>query len=99
MRRRGRLSAGGRAHFGFEAPDYARIRAHAFEPNKASCEDAYAILGVAAVTPLSETRIGYRRLVSESHPHLFMAQGLTPECVAFATTKTARINAAYERLA
>ena len=27
-------------HFGFEAPDYARIRAHAFEPNKAGCDDA-----------------------------------------------------------
>jgi hypothetical protein len=27
-------------HFGFEVPDYARIRAHPFEPNKASCGNA-----------------------------------------------------------
>ena len=91
-----RLSAGGRAPFGFEAP---RLRPHPFDPNKAGCQDVYAILGVAADIPLSEIRIAYRRLVRESRPHLVLTQGLPPECMAFATVETARINAAHERLA
>ena len=40
----------------------------------------------------------YRRLVRESHPDLVIAQGLPPECIALATTRVARINAAYDRL-
>jgi DnaJ like chaperone protein len=37
--------------------------------------------------------------VLESHPDLVIAQGLPPECIALATARIARINAAYDRLA
>jgi DnaJ like chaperone protein len=86
-------------HFGFDGADYGRIRAHHVAPDKAGIEDAYAILGVAPGTPFSEIRLAYHRLVRQSHPDLAIAQGLPPECVALATARAARINAAYDRLA
>ncbi len=86
-------------HFGFDGAAYARIRAHHVETDKAGSENAYAILGVEPGAPLSEIRVAYHRLVRQTHPDLAMAQGLPPECVALATAKVARINAAYERLA
>jgi DnaJ like chaperone protein len=36
--------------------------------------------------------------VRASHPDLVIAQGLPPECIALATARVARINAAYDRL-
>jgi DnaJ like chaperone protein len=48
---------------------------------------------------LSAIREAYHRLVRASHPDLVIAQGLPPECVALATARVARINAAYDRLA
>ncbi len=86
-------------HFGFDGAAYPRIRAHHVEPDKAGAEDACAILGVMPGAPLSAIRVAYHRLVRESHPDLVIAQGLPPECVALATAKIARINAAYDRLA
>jgi len=86
-------------HFGFDDADYARIRAHHVEPDNAGSENAYAILGVAPGAPRSEIRLAYHRLVRDTHPDLAMAQGLPPECIALATAKAARINAAYEKLA
>jgi DnaJ like chaperone protein len=44
-------------------------------------------------------REAYHRLVRESHPDLVIAQGLPPECVALATARIARINAAYDQIA
>jgi DnaJ like chaperone protein len=85
--------------FGFDGADYARIRAHHVEPDETGGEDAYAILGVSPGAAFGEIRLAYHRLVRESHPDLVMAQGLPPECVALATAKVARINAAYDRLA
>jgi DnaJ like chaperone protein len=86
-------------HFGFDDADYARIRAHHAGPDDAGSEDAFAILGVIRGAPLSEIRVAYHRLVRKTHPDLVIAQGLPPECVALATARVARINAAYERLA
>jgi DnaJ like chaperone protein len=86
-------------HFGFDGADYARIRAHHVAPDAAGPEDAYAILGVMPGAPLGDIRLAYHRLVRETHPDLVMALGLPPECVALATKKVARINAAYDRLA
>jgi len=37
--------------------------------------------------------------VRETHPDLVVARGLPPECVALATARIARINAAYDSLA
>jgi DnaJ like chaperone protein len=85
--------------FGFDDAGYARIRAHHAEPVKANSANAYAILGVEPGAPLSDIRTAYRHLVRQTHPDLVMAQGLPPECIALATAKVARINAAYDRLA
>jgi len=86
-------------HFGFTAGEYARIRAHYVMPDNDGGEDAYAILGVAQDASAESIHEAYRRLVRDSHPDLAIAQGLPPECVALATARVARINAAYDRLA
>jgi DnaJ like chaperone protein len=85
-------------HFGFDEREYARIRAH-HVGGAAGEEDPFAILGLAPGASPREIRAAYRRLVRDSHPDLAIARGLPPECVALATARVARINAAYDRLA
>lgn len=85
-------------HFGFGAGDYTRIRAHHVGVEEGA-EDPHVILGVGRNASLSAIREAYHRLVRASHPDLVIAQGLPPECVALATARVARINAAYDRLA
>jgi DnaJ like chaperone protein len=85
-------------HFGFTAGEYARIRAHHVGTEDDNDESAYAILGVAPDASAGAIHEAYRRLVRESHPDLVIAQGLPPECIALATARVARINAAYDRL-
>ncbi len=102
MRRRGRLSARGRAAFRLRA---ARLccgsaRITCGTSRTAAARTRYAILGSRPWRlgrPRSAT--AYHRLVRESHPDLVIAQGLPPECIALATARVARINAAYDRLA
>jgi DnaJ like chaperone protein len=86
-------------HFGFDSGDYFRIRAHHVGAEQEGAADAHAILGVGRDASLGVIREAYRRLVRESHPDLAIAQGLPPECIALATARVARINAAYDRLA
>ena len=86
-------------HFGFSTDDYARIRAHHAWIEEEEAEDPHAILGIDRDAPLGAIREAYHRLVRESHPDLVIAQGLPPECIALATARVARINAAYDRLA
>src|SRR3954468_12057231 len=86
-------------HFGFEAADYTRIRALHVSPQQDAAENPYAILGVLPGTAPGAIREAYHRLVRESHPDLVIAQGLPPECVALATARIARINAAYDQIA
>jgi DnaJ like chaperone protein len=86
-------------HFGFDAADYARIRALHVAPSQDAFEDPHAVLGVLPGASVSAVREAYHRLVRESHPDLVIAQGLPPECVALATARIARINAAYEQIA
>lgn len=85
--------------FGLEEADYARIRAHHAGTPEGPQQDPYAILGVSPGASAGWIREAYRRLVRESHPDLVIAQGLPPECIALATARIARINAAYERIA
>jgi DnaJ like chaperone protein len=86
-------------HFGLGAGDYARIRAHHVGVEAGGSEDPYAILGVEPDAGYAAIRDAYHRLVRETHPDLVIAQGLPPECVALATARVARINAAYDRIA
>jgi DnaJ like chaperone protein len=86
-------------HFGFSTDDYARIRAHHAWVEEEEAEDPHAILGIDRDASLGAIREAYHRLVRESHPDLVIAQGLPPECIALATARVARINAAYDRLA
>ena len=86
-------------HFGFDAADYARIRALHGGPSRDGLEDPYAILGVLPGAAFGTVREAYHRLVRESHPDLVIARGLPPECVALATARIARINAAYDQIA
>ena len=86
-------------HFGFSTADYARIRALHVGPEKDGDENPYAILGISPGTSADAVREAYHRLVRESHPDLVIAQGLPPECIALATARLARINAAYEQIA
>jgi DnaJ like chaperone protein len=85
-------------HFGFDAADYARIRALHVEAEQNGIEDPYAILGVSPGATAGTIREAYHHLVRESHPDLVIAQGLPPECIALATARIARINAAYDRI-
>ena len=68
-------------------------------PRQDALEDPYAILGVLPGVSVDAIREAYHRLVRESHPDLVIAQGLPPECVALATARIARINAAYDQIA
>jgi DnaJ like chaperone protein len=86
-------------HFGFDAADYVRIRALHVGTEEEGTEDPYAILGVLPGASADIIREAYHRLVRESHPDLVIAQGLPPECIALATARIARINAAYDRIA
>jgi DnaJ like chaperone protein len=85
-------------HFGFDEADYARIRAPHVELDTDGGEDPYAILGIPPDAPGDVMRETYHRLVRETHPDLAIAQGLPPECIALATARLARINAAYDRI-
>jgi DnaJ like chaperone protein len=86
-------------HFGFGAADYARLRALHVAPEEDGGENPYAILGISPGASADAAREAYHRLVRESHPDLVVAQGLPPECIALATARVARINAAYEQIA
>src|SRR6516164_3652893 len=86
-------------HFGFRADDYVRIRAHHVGAEVEGVEDPRVILGVGRDASFGAVREAYHRLVLASHPDLVIAQGLPPECIALATARMARINAAYDRLA
>lgn len=84
--------------FGFNAREYARIKAQHVGGGGEEAEEAYVILGVTPEVSAEELRAAYHRLLHESHPDMAIARGLPPECVSLATTRMARINAAYDRL-
>jgi DnaJ like chaperone protein len=84
--------------FGFSAAEYARIRAVYTGDETAEADDPHQVLGLGRDASPDDIRVAYHRLVRENHPDLLMAQGLPPECVALATSRVARINAAHDRL-
>jgi DnaJ like chaperone protein len=85
-------------HFGFDARAYARLRALYVGVDSDTGDDPRHVLGVPEDASAEEIRAAYRRLVRENHPDLVASRGLPPECVALATARVARINAAHDRL-
>lgn len=85
-------------HFGFSTADYARIRALHAGPEADGGENPYVILGISPSASADTLRETCHRLVRETHPDRLIAQGLPPECIAFATARLARINSAYEQI-
>ncbi len=86
-------------YFGFDAAEYVRIRAVHVRAQQDVAENPYAILGISPGASAATVREAYHRLIRESHPDLVIAQGLPPECIALATARVARINAAYDQIA
>ncbi|PCI43247.1 MAG: molecular chaperone DjlA [Alphaproteobacteria bacterium] len=81
--------------FGFDAAEFARIRAENLGPDKA---DPYSILGVLRTATDKEIKTAYRKLIKEHHPDLLASQGLPQEFIAGATEKLAVINVAYDHI-
>jgi DnaJ like chaperone protein len=61
-------------------------------------EDPFEVLGIEPDASPDQIRTAYHRLVRDNHPDALIARGLPPECIALATTRVARINAAHDRL-
>ena len=77
--------------------DQARGAAARPEPGQAAA-DAYAVLGVSKDATAESMRAAWLRQVRESHPDRLTAQGVSPDLVARAGDRVARINAAWDRI-
>lgn len=87
--------------FGFDEAEYRRIRAFhvgVSDTPTGIADDPWIILGLEPGTPEDAIRARWRDLVRQNHPDRVMADGLPAEFVSVATTKLARINAAYDVL-
>ena len=88
--------------FGFGGEDFVLIAARAGirfsspEKQRNPLAESFSILGIPEVSNVDEIKVAYRALIREHHPDRLMAQGMPPECVATATEKMKRINAAYD---
>ena len=82
-------------HFGFDAHDFARIKARHVS---AGANDPYLILGVERAAGLAAIKLRYRKLVRDNHPDKQIAAGVPEEMVLIATDRLARINGAYEQI-
>lgn len=81
--------------FGFDAHDFARIRARHLAPDKG---DPYLVLDVDRDASNDEIKRVYRKLVAENHPDRAIARGVPEEFITIATDKLAAINAAYDQI-
>ena len=61
-------------------------------------DDPYAVLGVTRATSDEELRRAWLRLIRENHPDLLASKGVTPDFIARAGEKVARVNAAWDRI-
>ncbi len=90
---------------GFDREELARIielvrgagHVHA-DPDRFDLEDAYAVLGVSADTPMPEVKKAYRRLLGQHHPDRLVSKGLPEEMIRLANEKTAEIRKAWEKI-
>ena len=82
-------------HFGFGPHDFARIKARHLSTG---ADDPYVILDVDRKMDLAAIKLRYRKLVRDNHPDKHIASGVPAEMVVLATSRLARINAAYEQI-
>lgn len=80
--------------FGFEAKDFARIKAR----HVVMSDDPYEVLGVSRELSFDDIRKLHRKLVRELHPDRHVASGMPRELVLIATERLARINEAFDRI-
>ena len=64
----------------------------------AGADDPYVILDVDRKTELAAIKLRYRKLVRDNHPDKQIAAGVPAEMVVLATSRLARINAAYDQI-
>jgi DnaJ like chaperone protein len=81
--------------FGFEKPDFARIRARHVVGD---IEQPYVVLGVPADATIDDIKKRYRKLVRDNHPDKHIAAGVPPEMIALATARLQKINEAYAQI-
>ena len=82
--------------FGFDAAEFARIKARHVLPDGGG---PYAVLGIDRSAKDEEIKKRYRELVRENHPDVHIANGMPEELIDIATERLAQINAAYEEIA
>jgi DnaJ like chaperone protein len=85
-------------HFGFDNRAYLRLRRIYAGAHVGDGEDPFEVLGIDPEASPAQIRAAYHQLVRDNHPDAMIARGLPPECIALATTRVARINAAHDRL-
>lgn len=68
------------------------------QPAQDAIAAAYQLLGVAADCTDTVLKKAYKKLMAQHHPDKLVSQGLPPEMLEVAKTKTQQIQAAYELL-
>jgi len=82
----------------FEAEARFARRPASQQPAQDAVAVAYQLLGVAADCTDSVLKKSYKKLMAQHHPDKLVSQGLPPEMLELAKTKTQQIQAAYELL-
>ncbi len=85
--------------FGLDEPAWERASGgRARAPSGQVEEDPYAVLGLTRRVSDEEVRATWKKLMRENHPDSLASRGVTPEFIARAGDKVARINAAWDRI-
>ena len=67
-------------------------------PSGQAEDDPYAVLGLKRGVSDAQVRATWKKLMRENHPDSLASRGVTPEFIARAGDKVARINAAWDRI-
>ncbi len=84
--------------FGLDRLAWDRARGAAPRGRIEEGPDPYAVLGVSPAASPEVLRATWKRLMRENHPDSLASRGVTPDFIARASDKVARINAAWDRI-